>query len=139
MVTFAAPDEVPELDPEVVALADPDELPVAEVPVAVPLLEPVGALLGGVDDVVEDPEPVPHAGVGVAEPALGELGDAPPADGVLVLLVVLELLELEPAAAVELEGAAGVQLPVTGTPTEPGVVAATGWPPEAARGFRVWC
>jgi hypothetical protein len=121
-VPFAAPDEEPELDPAFAAGAEPDEELVAGVPVAAPPLEVVEEPLDDAGAGVEDPALEPHGGVEVDELALDELGDAPPADGVVVPLVVLlplelllvEEVEVELVPSVDPEGPAVVQLPVTG-------------------------
>jgi hypothetical protein len=133
-VPFAAPDEEPELDPVFAAGAEPDEELVASVPVAAPPFEVVEEPLDDAGGAVEDPALEPHAGVEVDELALDELGDAPPADGEVVPLGVLLLLELlvveevevEVAAPVEPEEPAAVQLPVTGALAGALLVAMTG-------------
>lgn len=96
---------------------EPDVELVAGAPVVVPLPEVVELLLDDAGAAVEEGVlALQAAEVEVDELALDELGDAAPADGADVLLVVVAALELEPVAAAELEGLASVQLALTGTP-----------------------
>lgn len=105
---------------------EPDGELAAGAPVAVPLPEVVELPLDDGGAAVEEPVAALQAEVELDELAPDELGDAAPADGADVLLVVVPALEVELVAEAVLEGLAGVQLAVTGTPAGAVLVVRTG-------------
>lgn len=132
-MTFAPPADAPELEPEPVAVPDPEVVLVLGATVPVPVLADVEVLLDDAGAAVVVPELGLHSEVGVDELVPAELEDAGSLAGADVLAVLS--VDADPSAAPVV--VAGGQVAVTGASAVPVLVDTTGCPPEAVSGLRL--